>query len=218
MPNPASVLVLGGSFDPIHLGHLALAQRFMALLKPEQLRIIPAGQPWQKSGLIASAEQRLEMVKLAFSDLAIPVVIDEQEVFRAQQRQASYSIDTLRQLRQELGAQCVIYLAIGADQLQNLTSWRDWKQLFDYAHICAATRPGFDIAHLSPTLLAEWQPRLGTAAELAQRPAGKSFLDTDLAEDISATEIRRQLQQATYTKTLVSPKVLDYIQQHHLYR
>jgi nicotinate-nucleotide adenylyltransferase len=218
-PTPhAVVLVLGGSFDPVHCGHIALARRCIELLAATELRIIPTGQPWQKSGLVASAEQRVAMLERAFADLAIPLVIDQQEIARAEQHQATYSIDTLRNLRSELGENASIIFAIGADQLQNLSTWREWRQLFELAHFCAATRPGFDISDLDPELEQEWQSHQSNIEHLRSTPAGGTLLIKDLAEDVSATQIRRELVLANPTNHLVPAAVLDYIQQHFLYR
>ena len=214
------VLVLGGSFDPVHQGHVALAQHFVSLLQPQELRLVPAGQPWQKTHLIASAGQRVQMLQLAFdSGFATPVSIDQQEIKRAEQQEPSFTIDTLMNLRAELGADTSIVFLIGADQLQNLASWRQWRQLFQLAHICAVSRPGFAIDNkLNQEVAQEWQERAGTLQEIHDLPAGKSYLAPGLAWDVSATGIRQELRQTQQTTSLIPAKVLDYIQQHHLYR
>ncbi len=214
------VLVLGGSFDPVHQGHVALAQHFVSLLQPQELRLVPAGQPWQKNHLIASAGQRVQMLRLAFdSGFATPVLIDQQEIKRAEQQEPSFTIDTLTNLRAELGADTSIVFLLGADQLQNLSSWRQWRQLFQLAHICAVSRPGFAIDNkLNQEVAQEWQQRAGTLQEIHDLPAGKSYLAQGLAWDVSATAIRQELRQTQQTTSLIPAKVLDYIQQHHLYR
>ncbi len=221
---PPCVLVLGGSFDPVHAGHVGLARHFIELLQPEELRLIPAGQPWQKDALVANAEQRIAMLKLAFeADMGSRIEIDRQEIERAEKRVPSYSIDTLTNLRDHLGKETSIIFLIGADQLQNLASWKRWRELFSLAHIVAASRPGFtlDEKSMDKTVMKEWQDRAGTCAELRHLPAGKTYLEQNLAWDVSATHIRQQLRQLTpktQTTSLMPPKVLDYIQQHHLYK
>ncbi|MDO8652744.1 MAG: nicotinate-nucleotide adenylyltransferase [Undibacterium sp.] len=215
------VLVLGGSFDPVHQGHVALAQHFVKRLQPQELRLVPAGQPWQKNRLIANAEQRIQMLRLAFeSGFDLPVLIDQQEIKRAEQQEASFTINTLGNMRAELGPATSLVFLIGADQLRNLSSWRQWRQLFDLAHICAASRPGFalDQDSLDQDVAQEWCQRAGTLEEIRNLPAGKSYLAQGLAWDVSATSIRHELQQTQQTTSLIPPKVLDYIQQHHLYR
>jgi nicotinate-nucleotide adenylyltransferase len=215
------VVVFGGSFDPVHSGHVALVQHFLALLQPQELRLIPTGQPWQKTALIADAKQRVAMLKLAMEHAVdVPVIIDEQEIQRAALQQPTYSIDTLSQLRAELGEQVSLVFLIGADQLQNLHTWKDWKRLFTLAHICVATRPGFSIDenNINKDVATEWSERSAALQEMKQTPTGKTFIAQDLTWDVSATNIRRELKQKQQTTSLIPPKVLDYIQQHHLYR
>ncbi len=211
------VAVLGGSFDPVHNGHLALAEYFTCLIAPTELRVIPAGNPWQKNGLHASAEDRIAMLTRAFAQQKPAVSIDQQEI---QRHTATYSIDTLRILRAELGPDTSIVFLIGADQLQKLHTWRDWQKLFDYANICAATRPGYaiDTSHMQEAVVAEFTRRAGTAEQIRTTPYGLCYLGTDLAVDISATEVRARIKNGAAPDALLPPAVLDYIQQHHLYQ
>ncbi len=211
------VALLGGSFDPVHHGHVALAALFAQLLKPDQLRVIPAGDPWQKNALKASAEDRVAMLELAFGDAAIDVVIDRREIARAA---PTYSIDTLRELRAELGPDASIVFLIGADQLQQFDSWRDWRALFDYAHFGVAARPGYSLAKAAlPSAVAqEIETRQGSLEQLRTTPSGRVYLAEALAVDISATQIRAALQRGEQANSLIPGVVLDYIQQHNLYK
>ncbi len=211
------ILLLGGSFDPVHMGHIGLARYFSALLQPDALRLIPAGQPWQKPELATAANDRVAMLKLAFADYALPVQVDEQEIAR---KGASYTLDTLRALRTELGPNVSLALVIGADQLQNLHTWRNWQQLFDFANLCVATRPGFtvDQSGLDAGVAREITRRAASAAQIRATPCGLIHVASNLALDISATDIRQALQQGRAINRLLPEAVLDYIQQHHLYR
>lgn len=211
------IVLLGGSFDPVHNGHVALGNYFAKLLLPDELRILPAGNPWQKQGLQASAQHRVEMVKRAFAGMAIPVAIDDQEIRR---NAPTYTIDTLRALRAGLGPDACIVLLIGADQVQQLHTWKDWQQLFDYAHICAASRPGFaiDDAHLPSPVAHEFTRRASTPVQIRNNAHGLTCVATNLAVDISATGIRAALQHGQQPDSLIPPAVLDYIKQHHLYQ
>lgn len=210
------VALLGGSFDPVHNGHVALAKYFSTLLAPDELRIIPAGNPWQKEALKAAPEHRLAMAQLAFDNLAGSVTLDQQEIRRAG---ASYSIDTVRAFRAELGPDASIVLTIGTDQLQQLHTWKDWRQLFDYAHICAASRPGFatDQTLLPSEVAREFARRTATPEQIRTTPSGLAFLADNLAFDISATQIRSALKHGEPVGSLIPPAVLDYIKHHHLY-
>nr|WP_267869635.1 nicotinate-nucleotide adenylyltransferase [Massilia agrisoli] len=211
------VALLGGSFDPVHHGHVALATLFAKLLHPDQLRVIPAGNPWQKNGLKTSAEDRIAMLGLAFGEAGLKVAIDLQEVERTT---PTYTIDTLRNVRAELGPDASIVFLMGADQLQQLDSWRDWRQLFDYAHIGVGARPGFDLANaaLPAAVAEELEKRRSSIGQLRSAPSGKVYLAEALAVDISATQIRTALQRGEKPNSLISPVVLDYIQQHNLYK
>ena len=214
---PRCVAILGGSFDPVHNGHVALGKHFIALLAPDELRLIPAGKPWQKSHLEASGADRVAMLRCAFDKQVIPVTIDQQEIER---HTATYTIDTLRALRTELGPQTSIVFLMGADQLQQLHTWKEWQHLFDYAHLCTAARPGFalDASHMTPAVAQEFARRAGTPAQIRTTPQGLTYLAPDLALDISATEIRSALQRGDQLESLIPPRVLDYIKQRHLYQ
>ncbi len=211
------VALLGGSFDPVHHGHVALGAVFATLLAPCQLRVIPAGCPWQKNGLHASSAQRVAMLALAFDAAGLPITLDRQEIERAA---PSYTIDTLRAIRAEVGPDCALVLLMGADQLQRLDSWRDWQQLFDYAHIGVAARPGFALheAALPAAVSLELSRRQGTLEQIRNTPHGLTYLAPDFAVDISATDIRAALQRGDKANSLLAPVVLDYIQQHNLYK
>jgi nicotinate-nucleotide adenylyltransferase len=216
----ACIALLGGSFDPVHPGHVALARLFCDLLKPSALHVLPA-KPWQKSPLQASDAARVAMLELAFRDSGLPIVIDQRELMRGN---ASYTVDTLRGLRDELGPDASIVFLMGADQLQNLDSWREWRQLFELTNIGVAARPGYTLEQdaLPPTVAHELAPRLAPPEQVRTTPAGLVCLAHTLAVDISATQVRAALRGAgapgTELKTLVAPVVLDYIQQHNLYK
>jgi nicotinate-nucleotide adenylyltransferase len=213
----ACVALLGGSYDPVHNGHVALGKYFAEQLRVDQLRVIPTGNPWQKDTLQASAEQRVAMLELAFGGLALPLLIDRQEIERAT---PTYTIDTLRQLRAAFGPQASLVFLMGADQLQRLDTWRDWQQLFDYAHICVAARPGFALngPEVPQAVADAFARRLGPLEHIRNTPHGLTYLAKDFAVDISATQIRAALQRGSTANALVSPLVLDYIEQHNLYK
>jgi nicotinate-nucleotide adenylyltransferase len=211
------VALLGGSFDPVHNGHVALAALFAKLLQPDELRIIPAGNPWQKGRLQASADDRVAMLELAFAQARLPVTLDRQEIERST---PTYSIDTLRHVRAELGEQASIVFLMGADQLQQFDTWRDWRALFDLAHIGVAARPGYSLAEaaLPAAVATELQQRQGSLEQLRNTPSGHAYLAQTLGVDISATQVRAALQRGEKANSLISPVVLDYIQQHNLYK
>jgi nicotinate-nucleotide adenylyltransferase len=214
--------LLGGSFDPVHHGHVALAELFARLLHPDELRIMPAGQPWQKkAGLEVSNADRVAMLELAYGKAAFPVTIDTREIERDT---PTYTVDTLRELRAELGPDASIVFLMGADQLQKLDSWVDWRDLFALANFGVAARPGYrlDAAALPPAVAQELSARLATPEEVRASRAGRVCMAHTLAVDISATEVRAALKagenERAKVSALLAPQVLDYIQQHNLYK
>jgi nicotinate-nucleotide adenylyltransferase len=214
--------LLGGSFDPVHHGHVALAELFARLLHPDELRIMPAGQPWQKkAGLEVSDADRVAMLELAYGKAAFPVTIDTREIERDT---PTYTVDTLRELRAELGPDASIVFLMGADQLQKLDSWVDWRDLFALANFGVAARPGYrlDAAALPPAVAQELSARLATPEEVRASRAGRVCMAHTLAVDISATDVRAALKagenERAKVSALLAPQVLDYIQQHNLYK
>ncbi|WP_342116700.1 nicotinate-nucleotide adenylyltransferase [Pseudoduganella sp. OTU4001] len=210
------IALLGGSFDPVHNGHVTLGKLFAEKLKADALLVIPA-LPWQKGALVATPQQRVDMLTLAFTGLACPVTIDWQELARGS---ATYTIDTLRAIRADVGPDVSLAFLMGADQLQRLNTWHEWRSLFDLAHICVAARPGFELddAHVPAEVAAEFQRRLATPDQVRNTPAGRTMLAADMAVDISATAIRAALQRGDGAHSLIPPVVLDYIEQHNLYK
>ncbi|HYD80981.1 MAG TPA: nicotinate-nucleotide adenylyltransferase [Paucimonas sp.] len=211
------IAVLGGSFDPIHCAHVALVRLAVGELQPETVRVMPAGNPWQKQGLQASGADRIEMARLAFQVTALPVTIDDREVRRTT---PTYTIDTLRELRRELGPDASIVFLLGADQLQRLHTWREWHRLFDFAHLFAVSRPGCptDAGHVDAAVAEEFARRKAAPADLRATPHGLACVSGALAIDISATDIRAAAASGAPLDKLVPGPVLDYIQQHHLYK
>ncbi|RQH08544.1 nicotinate-nucleotide adenylyltransferase [Paraburkholderia dinghuensis] len=234
--------LFGGTFDPIHDGHLALARRFAALLDLTELVLLPAGQPWQKPE-VSAAEHRLAMTRAAAASLVLPGVTVSVDTDEIEHDGPTYTVETLRRWRARNGGDCSLTLLMGADQLLHLDTWQYWRELFELAHIGVASRPGFDFAALPPDVAAEVAARRGAPATLAQTSHGHVVIDESLAYDVSATEIRRRIRacqieslaaRETGPKTThtaphsaaragdtpaapVPAAVWDYILQHHLY-
>ena len=216
--------ILGGSFDPVHSAHLAMADAFASALSLDEIRFLPASRPWQKSGLSASAADRVAMLQLALEHHRTShgrFTIDARELGRDG---ATYTLDTLIDLRAALGPDLPIVFLLGADQLIHLDTWRDWRRLWDHAHLAAVSRPGFDVDRVPAEVAFEWARRAGDAAALQATPVGRSFLLEGLLLDVSATDIRAALgghadaADRGLPGRLVPPAVLDYIQANHLYR
>lgn len=206
--------IFGGTFDPIHYGHLRMAEELANALSLEEVRFIPAGQPPHRASPRTDAKHRLEMTRLAITGNP-RFVLDDREV---REPRASYTFDTLTSLRHELGADRPLWLLMGADAFLGLTAWKEWRQLFNLAHIAVAHRPGYRLTQsdmLPDILRRELEHRRCDAPPAS--PAESIFLKPVTALDISATGIRQHLSSGTSARYLLPDTVLNYIQQQHLY-
>lgn len=208
--------LLGGSFDPIHVGHVQFARDALQQLHLSRVLFVPAGRAWQK-GAAADGEHRARMVEIAICGEA-RFVLDRRELRR---QGPSYTVDTLRELRQELGPDRPLVLLIGADQLARLDTWQEWERLTDLSHLGVTDRPGCD-AGLKPALARFRERHLGSAAEVAHRPAGMLVPVAMTPIDCSSTRIRALLGAASgpgdpALAGLLAPGVVKYIQRHRLY-
>ncbi|MEO1766295.1 nicotinate-nucleotide adenylyltransferase [Thiobacter aerophilum] len=210
--------ILGGTFDPIHYGHLRLAQEVAEGVALNAVRFIPTGKPWHRAPPHASGCHRLAMARLACAGNPL-FWADAREVAS---QAPGYTVDTLSALRQELGQDLPLCLILGADAFLGLTSWHRWPLLFELAHIVVAQRPGFpspdDQAGLPPALAAQWRARRVTdTAALRNTAAGHIYLQTITALNISATRIRADLAAGRSARYLLPDIVLDYIHRNRLY-
>lgn len=215
MPTEHALGLFGGTFDPIHYGHLRLAETAREALGLERVRFIPAGQPPHRDAPGASAADRLAMARLATADNPA-FEVDPAEV---EATQASFTILTLERLRAELGPKRPLVLLLGVDALLGLPTWKRWHELFDFAHVAVANRPGYSLnsARMAPALAELTHRRHGTLDALEGWPAGSlvQFAMTPLA--ISATDIRARRRTGQSLRYLLPPAVVDYISLHQLY-
>ena len=205
--------ILGGTFDPIHLGHLQPALEAMQTLQLASLRLMPNHIPPHRPQPVATSSQRLAMTLLAAAELP-NVTVDGRELRRLT---PSYTIDTLIELRQELPDTPLCFL-MGMDSLLGLPSWHRWQELTEYAHLVVAVRPGwqpelscelaeFVVTHQIDSPLAVHQQLGGHLIWLHNQPLA-----------LSATELRARLAQGDSLDGLVPQKVADYIRQQGIYR
>ncbi len=220
----APIGILGGTFDPIHHGHLRLAQEALEQCGLAAVSFIPSGTPPHRDAPLASPQQRLDMVRLALHDNPA-FILDEREVHRTD---PCYTVDTLTALRAELGAMRPLCLLMGGDAFLKLHTWHDWKRLFELAHIvvmqraaCPSTkgRPfGNVINEADAALRNEYHARLAPSSRaLRDAPAGGVFVADMPALEISATDIRRRCAEERDARYLLPNAVVNYIQSHHLY-
>jgi nicotinate-nucleotide adenylyltransferase len=209
--------IFGGTFDPVHYGHLRLAEESMAHLGLGGVRWIPAGNPPHRGIPQVTAAQRLAMVLRSTADnprFAVdPAEVDSQA--------PSYTVLTLERLREELGMQRPLVLLVGADAFSGLASWHRWTEILTLAHVAVSHRPGFpvEISSLPSALAKQFSDRRVLDIDsLKSAPGGRivTFAMTQLA--ISATQIRKLLANGMSARYLLPDSVLDYISSHSLYR
>jgi nicotinate-nucleotide adenylyltransferase len=213
-----AVALLGGTFDPVHLGHLGLADDALRAFPDADVRLVPAADPPHRPPPGASAQHRLAMLRLAI-DGRHDLSIDEREMHRDGK---SYTALTLDELRAEAPKRPVI-LILGADAFRGLPQWHRWSDILALAHVAVAARPGdpFDTA-LPHGLVPLWHARRTTkASDLIQSPAGRIYRLPTVARDVSASTIRAALSRggddADAVRALMPPAVWDYIASHRLY-
>lgn len=209
--------IFGGTFDPVHIGHLRLAEEACETLGLSGVRWIPAGQPKHREAPLVTPAHRLQMVRLATAGNPV-FSVDTAEVDSGE---ASYTVPTLERLREKLGRRQPLILLLGADAYAGLDTWHRWQEIFSLAHLAIAHRPGYPIdAATLPAPLAEEHRGRYTPETSALAAAGAGTITTFPMTPlgISATHIRQILAQGRSPRYLLTQPVIDYIDLHHLYR
>lgn len=214
--------VLGGSFNPVHVGHLAIGRAAAEALGLDQLIVIPTGTSWQKAGTRhaqVAASHRLAMARIAVESLgrqregACQWSVDDIETRRTG---PSYTIDTLQALRDRLGPSPALILILGSDQLRNLETWHRWRDLLDRAHLAATQRERVPLSGL-PEAVDRLVDEHGCQA-LPDAPCGSIVFFQMPPVAVSATALREQLARGEYPEELLPPGVSGYIRRHRLYQ
>lgn len=208
--------ILGGTFDPIHYGHLRMAEDLADALQLDTVHFIPSANPPHKQSPITSAKDRCEMVKLAIASNP-RFMLDDRELRR---EGASYTIDTLLSLREDLGEQTALCLIMGSDAFAEFDSWHRWQEILQHCHLVLVERPNIQ---LDGALRTELQSLLRdhyvqSPEKLSSSSAGLINIQRITALDISATAIRQHLITGRSSRYLLPDTVIDYIQKQHLYK
>ena len=210
--------IFGGTFNPVHWGHVRTALEIKKTLTLERMLMVPCGIPPHREQPGVSSDVRLAMLKLAIRDFP-ELEIDERELKRGG---PSYSVDTLQSVREQMPGQSLA-MCIGIDAFAALNTWHRWQDLFGLAHIVVAHRPGWSMGKLTGQLPAELQDQLNQryeadVEEISSNLAGKIF-DLKVTEiDISSSNIRKRIENNESISGLVPVAVEGYINKHHLYR
>lgn len=202
--------IFGGTFDPVHYGHLRSALEVKEILDLDEIRLIPSAQPPHRNTPHASAAMRVEMLQLATKNHP-DLIVDTRELNR---QGASFMVDTLLSLRHDFPNKALL-LIIGSDAFNRLDSWHQWQRLFDFAHIVVLTRPGTERKQLDSFFSARHTDHKQV---LSKQLAGKLYFQPITQLDISATKIRELIASHSNPAFLLPDSVIAYIDQHQLYQ
>lgn len=206
-------VIYGGTFDPIHHGHLRLALEVGERLQGVQVSLMPCHVPPHKGDTGATAEQRLRLLELAIAGES-RLSVDDRELRRGG---ASFTADTLRQLRKELGVKVPLAMVVGTDAFAGLDRWNEWREIPELAHIIVVQRPGIVLDPKGePARLLE-DRSVGNAEDLYRSASGKILNLNPPWLDISATGIRDRIGRGLSPRYLAPDAVLAEIQRMGLY-
>ncbi|MGB0466092.1 MAG: nicotinate-nucleotide adenylyltransferase [Pontibacterium sp.] len=208
-----AVVFMGGTFDPIHNGHLRTALEIQQWLNVEQVRLVPSKSPVHRGEPGCTSEQRLAMVRQSVENEAA-LVADAREV---ESEQLSYTWLTLQSLRQEIGEQRPLCLVMGMDVYLSLSGWHQWQHFLDYCHIIVVARPGYQFA--PDDTMARYTALHAVTDKhcLLQNPCGHVLIHEMTLLGISATQIRRLVASDQSPRYLLPDPVWTYIKKHNLY-
>ncbi|MFK8049545.1 MAG: nicotinate-nucleotide adenylyltransferase [Halioglobus sp.] len=209
----APVGVFGGTFDPVHNGHLRSALELMQRFSFDQLRMMPCADPSHRDAPDASAEHRAAMLELAIQG-SPGLLCDRRELGR---EGPSYTVDSLIEIRKELGDERSICLIMGCDAVLNITSWHRWNELLEFANIVVIARPGWHLP--SHGRVSDWLSANACADREALHSCSAGLIRVEELRPlpISASEIRRLFADGHSARFLLPDAVIDYIANHGLY-
>lgn len=213
MTHPSVFAFMGGTFDPIHNGHLRSALEIQQWLGIEQVCLIPAKIPVHRAQPGCTSEQRLKMVQAAVTNVA-ELSADAREILS---EQPSYSLLTLQSLRAELGASHSICMIMGMDAFLSLPQWHNWQQFMSLCHILVVKRPGYPFQPCQQLQAFLVQHQTQRKHDVLTKPAGHVLLHEQTPLEISATQIRQLIGQNLSPRYLLPDNVWRYIKQHNLY-
>lgn len=206
--------VFGGTFDPVHLGHLRPALDVLQYAGLDQIRFVPLRVPVHRASPIADRGVRVDMLRAAIDDVA-GFVLDERELHRGG---ASYSYDTLVSLRDELGSGAPICLMVGADAFNGFLDWYRPLDILQLAHLLVMGRPGTGRSGIGPLRELLLKRETDQTGDLRKSPAGRIVFQPVTQLDISSTQVRQLILEGRSVKFLVPDPVLEIIEQQGLYR
>lgn len=209
--------VLGGTFNPVHNGHIQFAQDFSKVFDLDEVRLIPCALPAHRVLPELSADIRFKLLKAAVHGLP-KLVADDIELQAAKHSEVpSFTVNTLRCLREQYGAQTPIYFAMGIDAFEHFEQWHDWQDILTLANIVVVERPGYSVKAVLNLPSKQWLSSFEPLFTQHKTAAGTVYLQTLSLLDISSTFIREQLRQNKSVCGLVPDAVEHLMKEQHLY-
>ncbi|MEM8593197.1 MAG: nicotinate (nicotinamide) nucleotide adenylyltransferase [Pseudomonadota bacterium] len=220
MPQLDTLAIYGGTFNPVHAAHIELVRQCLSTFEFEQLHVLPSYLPDYKATPVA-AEHRLAMLSSAFASFD-RVMIDEREIER---QGVTYTIDTVRDYRAELGDGAKLFFIMGSDSWMSFTEWHDWQEIIQLVNVVVVSRAQddgqgrLDVAQMNDELAELYRHCVcDDVTEFIHNTAGKVFEFSEMAMNVSSTQLRRAIQGGLPTHEWLLPQVKAYIDEHKLYR
>lgn len=210
--------IFGGTFDPIHYGHLRIAEEIVETVGLQKMYFVPAGIPRLRHAPVVLSQHRVEIVRLAIQKNPV-FVLDEREIYRDG---VSYSIDSVCEFKQEFGEEIRLCFVLGVDAFIKLTEWNNWRELFNLCHFIISTRPGYMLTSINELLPKELKKEcsqrwVSSADSLKNGTSGLIFIASTTMLDISATSIRAHIAAGRSVRYLVPDIAINYISANKLY-
>lgn len=209
--------ILGGMFDPVHVGHLQAAKAARECCQLDEVLLVPCGNPVHRVATLTPCRQRCDMVHQAIAKTAW-LQLDTRE---CDSPAPSRTRDTLAALKQEQ-PENILYFILGVDAFLSLHSWYHWQEIFSLAHLIVVTRPGYELASeaMNSDLQLEYSRRVvnSESGVVPEKSAGLIFIATMPTPELSSSHVRKLLRTGNKVAALLPPGVAEYIEAHHLYR
>lgn len=212
METPKAIAVLGGTFDPVHHGHMRLAIDLAERLDLQEIRLMPGYQPVHRDFPTATPEQRLQMLLLAVDDND-KLAVDDREL---QRKGPSYTLLSLQEIRAEIGAHIPLYFILGEDAFSRFDSWHQWQEIINYTHLLIAIRPG-NHPQFSPQLDSFVKERQFLGKGFPDTAAGSVLWIDNVMLEIASSDIRQRIAEKRSIRYLLPASVYRYINQHKIY-
>jgi nicotinate-nucleotide adenylyltransferase len=208
--------IMGGTFDPVHFGHLRLAIEALETLGLDTVRWVPSGYPGHRDTPTTMPMHRVEMVRLAIAGEPRFTL----DVAETRTSEPTFTINTLKRLRAEIGGDRPLVMILGMDSFLTLPTWRAWTELFDHTHFAVGERPGFELSTQTMVsgLALQYARRSATPDAVRAAASGAIVTFPMTLLDISATELRDRFARGASARYLLPESVLAYIGAHQLYR